>query len=137
MAGPAEFRSQSMDSRPDNSPAHPARETNLPEACLPLARRLFQEFVAGRWQLSFAVFQDALARSAAKRFGGTSFTCSEFEDYSLSLHLRDLALACACSQGSESAWEEFFADYRHYLHAAAAAILRCASSDLSAVEFAD
>ena len=126
-----------MDSRPDNSSAHPERELGLPEACLPAARRCFAEVAAERWQLSFKVFQSALARSAAKRFASISFTASQFEDYASSLHLHDLALACACSQGSESAWEEFFAGYRGYLRAASAAILRCTPSDPAAVELAD
>jgi RNA polymerase sigma-70 factor len=126
-----------MDSRPDNSSAHSAREANLPEPCLAAARKYFAEVAAERWQLSFKVFQNALARSAAKRFGSISFTASQFENYLSSLHLHDLALACACSQGSESAWEEFFAGYRGYLRAASAAILRCTPSDPSAVELAD
>src|SRR5215813_10690797 len=124
----------SMDSRPDNSSAHSTRETNLPEACLPLARKCFAEVAAERWQLSFKIFQSALARSTARRFGGISFTLSQFEDYVSSLHLHDLALACACAQGSESAWEEFFAGYRAYLRIASAAIVRCAPSDPSAVD---
>jgi RNA polymerase sigma-70 factor, ECF subfamily len=126
-----------MDSRPDNSSAHPAREASLPESCLPLARKCFAEVAAEHWQLSFKVFQSALARSAAKRFGSIAFTASEFEDYIPSLHLHDLALACACTQGSESAWEEFFAGYRGYLRAASAGIVRCNPSDPSAVELAD
>jgi RNA polymerase sigma-70 factor len=126
-----------MDSRPDNSPANFAREANLPEPCLSVARRCFNEVAAERWQLSFKVFQHALARSAAKRFGSICFTASQFEDYVSSLHLHDLVLACACSQGSESAWEEFFAGYRGYLRSASAAILRCNPSDPSAVELAD
>lgn len=126
-----------MDQLPDKSSSHPARETNLPDACLPLARKCFAEVDAERWQLSFKVFQNALARSAAKRFGDIPFAASQFEDYVSNLHLHDLALACACSQGSEAAWEEFFAGYRGYLRAASAAILRCPPSDPSAIELAD
>jgi len=126
-----------MNSRPDNSSAHPERESSLPEACLAAARRRFAEVAAERWQLSFRAFQSALARSAAKRFGGASFTASEFEAYLSSLHLHDLALACACAQGSEPAWEEFFAGYRGYLRAASAGIVRSAPSDPSVVELAD
>jgi len=131
------FRSESMDSRPDNSSAYTAPEANLPEPCLPLARKCFGEVVAERWQLSFKVFQSALARSAGKRFGSVSFTASQFEEYVSILHLHDLALACACSQGSETAWEDFFAGYRGYLRAASAAILRCTPADPSAVDLAD
>lgn len=126
-----------MDSGPDKSSAHPVRETNLPEACVFIARKLFSEVVSERWQLSFKVFQATLARSAAKRFANATFSAEQFEYYVSSLHLRDLGLACACSQGSEAAWEDFFKEYRSYLRAASAAILRCTPSDPSAIELAD
>jgi len=125
-----------MDSRPDNLPYDPARDGRLPDACVDIARRLFAEVGADRWQLSFKVFEGALARSARKRFG-SSIEASEFEAYVSTLHLQDLALACACLEGSDTAWEEFVADYRGYLRAASAAILRCAPSEPSAVELAD
>src|SRR5262249_11247762 len=99
-------------------------------------RKLFAEIAAERWRLSFKIFQAALARSAGKRFG-TPFTVAQFEEYVSSLHLHDLALACACAEGSEAAWEDFFAQYRGYLRAASAAILRCAPPDPSAMELAD
>lgn len=126
-----------MDSRPDNSVPRPSQEASLPDSCLSAARKCFAELVAERWQLSFKVFQAALTRSAIKHFGGNSFSASQFENYISSLHVRDLALACACSQGSDAAWEDFFAEYRGYLRAASAAILRRTSSDPTAVELAD
>ena len=126
-----------MDSRPYNSSPHPSQEASLPDSCLNAARKCFAEVVVERWQLSFKAFQGALARSAAKRFGGNTFSAPQLEIYISSLHVRDLALACACSQGSEAAWEDFFAEYRGYLRAASAAILRCTPSDPSAVELAD
>jgi RNA polymerase sigma-70 factor len=125
-----------MDSQPDNLPSDPARDGTLPDACVDIARRLFAEVGADRWQLSFKVFEGALARSAAKRFGA-SILASEFEAYVSTLHLEDLALACACLEGSDAAWEEFVRDYRGYLRAASAAILRCVPSEPSAIELAD
>jgi RNA polymerase sigma-70 factor, ECF subfamily len=133
----AASRCNVMESRPDHLPAYPLPEASLPEPCLPVARKCFAATSAGRWQLSFRVFQAALARSAAKRFGNTAIAAAEFEKYSSSLHLQDLALACACSEGSEVAWEEFVSGYRGYLRAASAAIMRCSASDPSAVELAD
>ena len=125
-----------MDLQPDNLPSDPARDGTLPDACVGIARRLFKELGADRWQLSFKVFHAALARSARKRFGAP-IEASEFEAYVGTLHLQDLALACACLEGSDTAWEEFVAGYRGYLRAASAAILRCAPSEPSAVELAD
>ena len=126
-----------MDSRPDNSSADPVREAKLPEACLFIARNFFAEAVSERWQLSLKVYAAALARSAAKRFGRAPFSAEQFQDYVSNLHLRDLGLACACSEGSEAAWEDFITGYRSFLRAASAAILRCTPFDPSAIELAD
>lgn len=126
-----------MDSRPDKSSADPVREAKLPDSCVFLARKFFAEVVSERWQLSFKAFQAALSRSAAKRFGTATFSAEQFEDYASSLHLRDLGLACACSQGSEAAWQDFITGYRSSLRAASAAILGCTPVDPSAIELAD
>src|SRR5262249_39712251 len=123
--------------RPDKSSADPVRETKLPDSCVFIARKFFAEVVSERWQLSFKLFQAALAQSAAKRFGGATFSAEQFLDYVSSLHLGDLGLACACSQGSEAAWEDFITGYRSFLRAASAAILRCTPFDPSAIELAD
>jgi len=119
------------------NPPNPARDARLPESCLPLAHRLFVESAAEQWQLSFKTFQLALARSAAKRFGVCDFTAAQFEDYATTLHARDLALACACLEGSERAWEEFVSRYRGYLRTASGAILRRPSGDAAVIELAD
>ena len=36
----------------------------------------------------------------------------QLERYFESLHVEDLALACACAQGSEPAWEHFIREHR-------------------------
>lgn len=126
-----------MNPQQENPPRSPARDPRLPEPCLPLARHLFAESSAEQWQLSFKTFQAALARGAAKRFGACEFTATQFEDYAATLHARDLALACACIEGSERAWEEFVSQYRRYLRAASSAILRRPSGDAAVIELAD
>ena len=126
-----------MNPQPENPPRSPARDLQLPECCLGLARRLFAESAAEQWQLSFKTFQLALARSAVKRFGTGDFSAAQFEDYAATLHARDLALACACIEGSERAWEEFVSQYRGYLRTASSAILRRPSGDAAIIELAD
>ena len=121
----------------DNPQESVRPERPLPEESRPFLEQLFAAAGAERWQLSFAVFLAALERSAAKRFPETWPAAGELEKYFESLHARDLALACACAQGSEHAWEEFVSAYRSYLHLAAAAILRCPPSDPAAGELAD
>jgi RNA polymerase sigma-70 factor, ECF subfamily len=126
-----------MNPQPENPPRSPARDQQLPECCLGLARRLFAESAAEQWQLSFKTFQLALARSAGKRFGTGDFSASQFADYAATLHARDLALACACIEGSERAWEELVSQYRGYLRSASSAILRRPSDDAAVIELAD
>jgi RNA polymerase sigma-70 factor len=113
------------------------REWRLPEACGAMARKLFAGSRADRWHLSFQSFQSALTRSAAKRFCESAPGAEEIQEYFASLHMEDLVLACACADGSENAWNEFVAQYRSYLRAAAAAILRRPIRDPAATDLAD
>src|SRR3989441_3863979 len=78
---------------------------------------------ASRWHLPLPPFAEALARSARKRFCGGAPAAKQIEDYLASLHLEDLALACACAEGIETAWEYFVKTYRGYLRASAGAPL--------------
>ena len=131
------FGINSMDSAARYPVDGEQREWRLPEACAAFTRQLFRESPADRWHLSFQSFQAALIRSAAKRFGESSPTAEKIQEYFASLHMRDLALACACADGSENAWNEFVAEYRSYLRAAAAAILRRPIADPAAMDLAD
>ena len=81
-----------------------------------------------RWDLDRNRFTEALRRSAEKRFGGAPAAPAEVETYLKSLHLEDLALACACGEGLETAWEFFVAHFREDLRGAARAILRGSGS---------
>ena len=102
-----------------------------------LVEKLFAQSQAARWGLASDRFVLSLERSVAKRFSGESAPRQMVEDYLCTLHLEDLALACACAAGCESAWEHFFVTYRHYLYSAAAAITRRSASDAYVREFAD
>lgn len=113
------------------------REWRLPEGCAPLIQQLFAEARADRWKLSMASFQAALTRSAAKRFGESPGSAERVQEYLATLHVEDLALACACAEGSERSWNNFVAEYRGYLRVAAAAIVRGTTTDPAAIELAD
>ncbi|HEY1422071.1 MAG TPA: hypothetical protein VGF20_01355, partial [Candidatus Acidoferrum sp.] len=127
-----------MDPAAKNSSSGGAgRDWRLPEACGVLLRQLFAESAAEPWHLSFVAFQNAMTRGAAKRFGESNQPVEKFEEYFATLHVRDLALACACVEGSEPAWNEFVAEYRGYLRTAAAAILRRPASESAVIELAD
>src|ERR1700686_2434684 len=104
-----------------------------------IAGVLHAEAMCARWGLSQEAFAESLRRSAGKRFGGEPPDPSEVEAYLKSLHHEDLALACACSEGIEKAWEFFIAHFRQDLRNAASAMLRGSgrADDARAEELAD
>ena len=77
-----------------------------------LVARLARKARADRWGLGADQFAAALRRSAAHRFADRLPPAAEVEQYLESLQLEDLALACACARGTESAWEHFVREYR-------------------------
>ncbi len=95
---------------------------------------LYAQANAARWGLSRGHFAAALERSAKKRLASGAFTAPQLEEYLGALHLEDLALASACAEGCEAAWEHFVTTFRGYLRAAAAAILRCKAGSADACE---
>jgi RNA polymerase sigma-70 factor, ECF subfamily len=103
----------------------------------PLVERLYAQSQAGRWGLARQLFAGALERSARKRLTSGAITPTQLEEYFAALHLEDLALASACAEGCEAAWEHFYRSYRTYLRAAAAAILRRDPGSAEASELAD
>lgn len=109
----------------------------------PLARSaalvewLYAQSQVGRWGLSRDCFASVLERSARKLLTAGAVTPQKLEEYLAALHLEDLALACACAEGCEAAWEHFFTRYRSYMRAAAAAVLRCNASSPEACDLAD
>lgn len=86
------------------------------------AGRWFREAGAERWGVPEASFTEALDRSAAKAFAGRTPAPAELDRYLSSLHLADLALACACALGHEAAWDHFVAEFRPALYRAADAL---------------
>jgi RNA polymerase sigma-70 factor, ECF subfamily len=90
-----------------------------------LATRLYEAAGAARWALAREAFEAALAAGAIRALGETTrINDAELEAWTRSLHLEDLALAAACADGSESAWEHFIAVYQPLLRRAADAMDR-------------
>jgi len=100
---------------------------------------LYTEAKCSRWKLSLDAFAESLHRSAEKRFHNSHASLLEIESYLKSLQLEDLALAAACNEGIETAWEFFIRCFRQELRNASRAILRGAGSkdDARAEELAD
>jgi RNA polymerase sigma-70 factor len=103
----------------------------------PLVDQLFAGSGAASWGLHRNLFAAALEQSARKRFGEESPGAVQLEEYLSTLHLQDLALACACAEGRSDAWDYFVSNFRGYLRSAASAILRCPPQSPAACELAD
>lgn len=88
-----------------------------------LAERLYHEAKADRWGLPQAAFTAALETSCAKAFSGEAAS-RDLARYLASLHLEDLALACACALGNAEAWDHFVLEMRPGLYRAADALDR-------------
>src|SRR4029450_11550104 len=85
-------------------------------------QRLREKAQADRWKVPPEVFSNALERSAEKAFAGRTPADPELDRYYDSLHLADLALACACAMGREDAWDHFVREFRPGMYRAADAI---------------
>ena len=87
-----------------------------------LVQRLYKRAAADRWQLAIDAFASFLLTSAQRAFTEEEPDRKKLERYLDSLHLEDLALACACAEGNERAWDTFVTDYRPVLYRAADAL---------------
>jgi RNA polymerase sigma-70 factor, ECF subfamily len=85
-------------------------------------QRLRDRAQADRWKVPPEVFSNALERSAEKAFAGRTPSESDLDRYYDSLHLADLALACACAMGREDAWDHFVKEFRPGMYRAADAM---------------
>ena len=87
-----------------------------------LAERLYRQAKADRWGLPQAAFTAALETSCAKAFSAVDAAPRDLSRYLGSLHLEDLALACACALGNAAAWDHFVLEMRPGLYRAADAL---------------
>jgi RNA polymerase sigma factor (sigma-70 family) len=114
----------------------PRQDTPVSAADGKLLEPLYAQSGAARWLLQREPFLATLSRCIAKALPAAPDSAA-LERFLAGLHLEDLALACACAEGQESAWEYFVATYRGYLRASAAVILRCSAGSAEATELAD
>lgn len=113
------------------------RGGNWLAGCEALVNRLYARSRAGHWKLGKEEFAEALERSVRWRFPQAPPQPEEAESYLGGLHVEDLALACACAEGREEAWESFLSDHRGGLRRAAAAMLRTGADSADAIELGD
>lgn len=107
--------------REEVDPVHVTAAASVEPA---LKAKLYERARASRWQVPADAFAAALDSSVRHAFAGKSPAPSEIERYLSSLHLDDLALACACAVGHDAAWDHFIREHRPALYRAADAIDR-------------
>jgi RNA polymerase sigma-70 factor len=99
---------------------HPHSHRTLDTA---LVARLHVRANAARWDVSVERFATALTHAVAKHAAANAdASSSAIERLTESLHLEDLALAVACADGHDSAWNAFITGYQPELNRAAVAI---------------
>jgi RNA polymerase sigma-70 factor (ECF subfamily) len=102
------------------------------------AQRWYERAGAGRWGLAPEVFAAAVERSIRHSHGGPTPDEAVQERAAAALHLDDLALATACADGREAAWEHFIREFRPALYRAADALDPAGSArDLADALYAD
>src|SRR5208283_5039425 len=112
----------------------PAQSLGVPRDILD---SLYAESRAAEWCLTLPHFAMALDRSLSKRFADVAAPDNRRVEYLQTLHIQDLALAAACLEGSEPAWEYFVREYRASLRAAAGVITKGSRAGANAEELAD
>ena len=95
-----------------------------------LLARLHTRALADRWALSQNGFAAALDASVRRAFDGTPDR-RQLEKYLDTLRLEDLALAWACAEGSDAAWEHVMREHRTALYRAADAIDQSSGRELA------
>src|SRR5262245_14053850 len=80
-------------------PSGTMEQMRQPRIDASLADWLYREAKADRWRLSQTAFVGALEASCAKTFQDRDPADRERSRYLATLHLEDLALACACAEG--------------------------------------
>jgi RNA polymerase sigma-70 factor (ECF subfamily) len=87
-----------------------------------LVSRLYDRARAARWSVPAPRFAAALEASVDRAFCGAAGSPRDIERYLAALHLEDLALACACADGNDAAWEHFVLQHRPVLYRSADAL---------------
>jgi RNA polymerase sigma-70 factor, ECF subfamily len=87
-----------------------------------LLARLYRRSKGAQWAVSESAFEEALRLSAVKTLGDGARDAQRVDRHVSSLHVEDLALACACASGNEPAWDHFVLEYRPVLYRAADAL---------------
>jgi RNA polymerase sigma-70 factor (ECF subfamily) len=97
------------------------RDQQLARELRPVIERLYRDSGAHRWHVEEARLGAALLAGARQALKDPRDRRG-LSRYLESVNLPDLALACACADGNDAAWNHFVTEYRPRLYAAATAI---------------
>ncbi len=95
------------------------RAPSAPAVSASAIDRLFAQAQAGRWGVTAERFAEAVRQAVAKLAPGRGDAA---DSAVASLHAQDLALALACADGHDAAWDHFLLTYRPELYRAARAM---------------
>lgn len=96
---------------------------HLPSSLAPaIIEDLFRKAGAERWALAREEFANVVDTSVRRAFETGEPSRRELDRYVAGLHVADLALACACALGRETAWDHFVLEHRPVLYRAADAL---------------
>lgn len=84
--------------------------------------RLYRTADAERWGLAREEFAATVNASVRRAFPDGEPSRRELDRYLSALHVADLALACACALGRETAWDHFVLTHRPILYRSADAL---------------
>jgi RNA polymerase sigma-70 factor (ECF subfamily) len=87
-----------------------------------LRDELYRKADAERWGLTADAWESVVLDSARHAFKDNDPAQPDLERYLRALHLADLALAAACAQGRDDAWDRFVVAHRPVLYRAADAL---------------
>jgi RNA polymerase sigma-70 factor (ECF subfamily) len=102
-----------LTAKPPVVPSSPLRLSPV------LEHELYARSGASGWDVLFETFSARLNVCVAKRYQDDPPSARDVDAFARSLHLEDLALACACAAGHERAWEHFMRELRPSMYAAA------------------
>jgi len=87
-----------------------------------IIENLFRKADAERWAVSHDEFAAVVNASVGHAFAAGEPSRRDLDRYVHGLHAADLALACACALGRETAWDHFVREHRPALYRAADAL---------------
>jgi RNA polymerase sigma-70 factor (ECF subfamily) len=112
------------------------RDLELARRLEPIIERLHRDSGAHRWHVAEARLGAALLASARHALKDSSDP-RELARYLESVNIPDLALACACADGNDAAWNHFVTEYRPRLYAAATALAGADGRELADLLYAE